>query len=99
MSGQLTPVEEKKTGFESTDLAYVEHASKGKDALDNPNLIEDARAATEAEHRLTLMQGLKRYPKAVMFSLIVSTCIMYASGSSPVLLLDRSRTLTRARAV
>ncbi|POY75561.1 hypothetical protein BMF94_1464 [Rhodotorula taiwanensis] len=76
MSGQLTPVEEKKTGFESTDLAYVEHASKGKDALDNPNLIEDARAATEAEHRLTLMQGLKRYPKAVMFSLIVSTCII-----------------------
>ncbi|KAF2724062.1 putative MFS alpha-glucoside transporter [Polychaeton citri CBS 116435] len=35
----------------------------------------NARAATEKEHNMTLWQGIKLYPKAVAWSLIISTCI------------------------
>lgn len=37
--------------------------------------ILGAKAATESEHRMTLWQGLRLYPKACMWSVIISTCI------------------------
>lgn len=37
--------------------------------------INEARAATDKEHKMTLMQGLRLYPKAVAWSLLISTCI------------------------
>lgn len=37
--------------------------------------IVKAKAATEKEHSMTLLQGIKLYPKAIAFSLIISTCI------------------------
>lgn len=38
-------------------------------------VIHNARAATEKEHRMSLWQGIKTYPKAVGWSLLISTCI------------------------
>jgi SP family general alpha glucoside:H+ symporter-like MFS transporter len=38
-------------------------------------VISDARLATEKEHSMSLWQGLKLYPKAVGWSLLISTCI------------------------
>lgn len=38
-------------------------------------LIHDAKAATDKEHRMTLWQGIKLYPKAVAWSVLISTCI------------------------
>jgi SP family general alpha glucoside:H+ symporter-like MFS transporter len=38
-------------------------------------VIHNARAATDKEHRMTLWQGIKLYPKAVGWSLLISTCI------------------------
>lgn len=38
-------------------------------------VIEHARAATDKEQKMTLLQGIKLYPKAVMWSIIISTCI------------------------
>jgi hypothetical protein len=35
----------------------------------------DARLATEKEHNMTLWQGIKLYPKAVAWSVLISTCI------------------------
>lgn len=35
----------------------------------------DARLATEKEHSMTLWQGIKLYPKAVGWSVLISTCI------------------------
>jgi hypothetical protein len=35
----------------------------------------DARLATEKEHNMTLWQGIKLYPKAVGWSVLISTCI------------------------
>lgn len=38
-------------------------------------VFKNARAATEKEHRMTLWQGIKLYPKAVGWSVLISTCI------------------------
>ncbi|QUC16203.1 uncharacterized protein UV8b_00444 [Ustilaginoidea virens] len=39
------------------------------------DIIESARAAAAKEQAMTLWQGLKLYPKAVGWSLLISTCI------------------------
>jgi SP family general alpha glucoside:H+ symporter-like MFS transporter len=38
-------------------------------------VILNAKSATDKEHRMTLWQGIKLYPKAVGWSLLISTCI------------------------
>ncbi|KAH9886134.1 general substrate transporter [Xylariomycetidae sp. FL2044] len=40
------------------------------------NVIEHARAATNKEQKMTLMQGIKLYPKAVGWSVFISSCII-----------------------
>ena len=35
-------------------------------------LIRNAKAATDKEHNMTLLQGLRLYPKAVGWSMVVS---------------------------
>ncbi|KGO76997.1 Major facilitator superfamily domain, general substrate transporter [Penicillium italicum] len=39
-------------------------------------VIQNAKAATEKEHSMTLMQGIRLYPKAVLWSVLISTCIV-----------------------
>jgi SP family general alpha glucoside:H+ symporter-like MFS transporter len=39
-------------------------------------LAEDAAKATEAEHRMSLLEGLRTYPKAVGWSVLLSTAIV-----------------------
>lgn len=39
-------------------------------------LIADAKAATEKEHNMTLLQGIRLYPKAVFWSFVISSCIV-----------------------
>ncbi|KAL6854052.1 sugar transporter domain-containing protein [Trichoderma novae-zelandiae] len=38
--------------------------------------IESARAAAAKEQSMTLLQGIKLYPKAIAWSIIISTCIV-----------------------
>ncbi|KAH7125589.1 maltose permease MAL61 [Dendryphion nanum] len=38
-------------------------------------VLYNAKAATEKEHNMTLWQGIKLYPKAVGWSILISTCI------------------------
>ena len=38
-------------------------------------VTRDAKSATDKEHKMTLLQGIKLYPKAVGWSLLISTCI------------------------
>lgn len=45
-------------------------SSKTKDDVAN-----NARLATDKEHSMTLLQGIRLYPKAVGWSLLISTCI------------------------
>ena len=39
------------------------------------HVISNAKTATDSEHRMTLLQGIKLYPKAVGWSILISTCI------------------------
>lgn len=73
MSHALDSPEEKKVD-DLGETAFLETVNR--EGTDAENLAAEARAATEAEHKLTLLQGLKRYPKAVAWSLLISTCIM-----------------------
>ena len=49
------------------------------DALPPPPTIQDtignAKLASDKEHRMTLWQGIKLYPKAISWSILISTCI------------------------
>ncbi|KAL5363679.1 general substrate transporter [Aspergillus floccosus] len=47
-----------------------------KAPLDLDNVIEDARVATEKEHRMSVWNGLKLYPKAVGWSILISAAII-----------------------
>ena len=38
-------------------------------------VIRNAKNATDKEHSMTLLQGIKLYPKAVFWSVLISTCI------------------------
>ncbi|GAA5917558.1 hypothetical protein JCM5296_004355, partial [Sporobolomyces johnsonii] len=48
-------------------------------------LVTDARAATEAEQTMTLREGLRRYPKAIGWSVLLSSAIIM-TGFDVVLL-------------
>ncbi|KAK0609546.1 general substrate transporter [Bombardia bombarda] len=49
-----------------------DHATRQK-ATDN--FIHSAQMATEKEQSMTLLQGIKLYPKAIAWSVLISTCI------------------------
>jgi hypothetical protein len=38
-------------------------------------VIANAKSATDKEHRMTLWEGIRLYPKAVAWSILISTCI------------------------
>lgn len=38
-------------------------------------VIQSAKAATDKEQNMTLLQGIRLYPKAVAWSVLISTCI------------------------
>ena len=48
---------------------------EGRTSDSTTKVIENAKAATEKERSMTLLQGIRLYPKAVMWSVIISTCI------------------------
>jgi SP family general alpha glucoside:H+ symporter-like MFS transporter len=39
-------------------------------------IIQAARNATKNEQNMTLMQGIRLYPKAIAWSILISTCIV-----------------------
>ena len=39
-------------------------------------LIHNAKSATDKEQSMTLMQGIRLYPKAILWSVLISTCIV-----------------------
>lgn len=65
---ELHDVEHLSDADRSAPAGYVPH-SRGS------ILIRNARAATDKEHRMTLWQGIKLYPKAVGWSMLISLCI------------------------
>jgi len=51
----------------------VDESASNKAAL---NIIQSAKLASEKEHKMSLLQGIKLYPKAIAWSVLISTCIV-----------------------
>jgi hypothetical protein len=60
--------------------APLEVAASNEDHNDqkrtNSIVIRDAKAATVKEQNMTLLQGIKTYPKAIAWSMLISMCIV-----------------------
>jgi SP family general alpha glucoside:H+ symporter-like MFS transporter len=54
----------------------MESSSK-KHYVEEPvhSFANDAKHATDKEQSMTLMQGIRLYPKAIGWSIVISTCI------------------------
>ncbi|KAK6341383.1 hypothetical protein TWF696_008460 [Orbilia brochopaga] len=48
---------------------------KRRESHGHEQIVADARAAADKEHRMTLLQGVRLYPKAIAWSILISTCI------------------------
>ncbi|CBX99022.1 hypothetical protein IAQ61_000842 [Plenodomus lingam] len=44
--------------------------------LEHREIFDQAKEAADEEHQLTLLQAFRRYPKAVIWSVLLSTCII-----------------------
>lgn len=65
----MSPPQSPKTGD-------AEKAAEAAAAPSVAQLVEHAKAATDKEHNMTLLQGIRLYPKAVFWSMLISTCIV-----------------------
>jgi SP family general alpha glucoside:H+ symporter-like MFS transporter len=62
------------TGDTNTPLHFA--AEDGLSPTKSMNQIaHNAKNATDKEHKMTLLQGIRLYPKAIAWSLLISTCI------------------------
>jgi SP family general alpha glucoside:H+ symporter-like MFS transporter len=60
-------------GLQPTDTAFRKMSVYNPDL---PQLLQEAKEATNAEKSMTLREAFRTYPKAVMFSVILSTAII-----------------------
>lgn len=64
-----------KTINEQNDAEHLSDTDHYATAHRGSLLIRNAKAATDKEHRMTLLQGIRLYPKAVGWSMLISLCI------------------------
>ena len=57
-------------------VALDQLPSTAEDATPNSGLLSDAEEATRKEHELGLWSGIKLYPKAIAWSMIMSTALV-----------------------
>ena len=70
----IAPSFEKDTHF--ADSPQPDEAALHFDSQSDLNEgMRAAKAATDKEHNMTLLQGIHLYPKAVAWSVLISTCI------------------------
>ena len=73
-----------ETGNRTKDIDEQQHGgplhfSKGAELFESEaekSTLVGARAAANKERSMTLMQGVRLYPKAVFWSMLISTCIV-----------------------
>ncbi|KAI5304356.1 hypothetical protein KEM56_006598 [Ascosphaera pollenicola] len=62
--------------LEKTEPDVETGPGRTSDSTSCDNLIDSARHATEQEKEMTLWQGVRLYPKAVAWSMLISSCII-----------------------
>ncbi|SMQ50160.1 unnamed protein product [Zymoseptoria tritici ST99CH_3D7] len=69
-----TPVQEHHNEKHGDPLHFTaDEQLKQTDSM--KQTVIDAKKASDNEHSMSLIQGIKLYPKAIMWSVIISTCI------------------------
>lgn len=82
---------------DAEDIDALKH-----DIADHDRVVEDARGASDLERKMTLREGIKMYPAAIAWSVLLSTAIVmegygeWRQGSSRLRFSQRMR-LARAR--
>lgn len=71
-----TPAAVAATTTTAEDVAHDVPADEPALSKRHTNVVEHARLAAGKEQNMTLMEGLRLYPKAIAFSVIISTCIV-----------------------
>lgn len=61
--------------------AVTAHNSRPSDDHPHPEklpnaFVKDAKSASDKEQKMTLLEGIRLYPKAIGWSLLISTCIV-----------------------
>lgn len=64
------------TGDEPPKPAAPRHENAADSSRARRAVVDKARSAASKEQSMTLLQGLRLYPKAVAWSLLISTCIV-----------------------
>lgn len=69
--GDIAPLDlQAAAAMDDKDQDLADHAK----ALER--MIENAKSATDKEHKMTLMQGVRLYPKAIFWSVLISSTII-----------------------
>jgi hypothetical protein len=71
----LTMSSEKHPNDPVTDEKPLRLPAEDQLAKSMEEIIRNAKSASDVEHKMSLWQGVKLYPKAVAWSLLISTCI------------------------
>lgn len=58
--------------FSIENVKHVSHTQKEEVVVSN--MFTNAASATEKEHKMGLIQGIKLYPKAIAFAVVISLC-------------------------
>jgi SP family general alpha glucoside:H+ symporter-like MFS transporter len=69
-SAQQPPImgeKDQQAGYDHVNVARIEATDR---------IIQGAKTATEKEQKMTLLQGIRLYPKAIAWSILISTCIV-----------------------
>lgn len=79
MADKEQPVEQTLAAGDIPAPAAAGNSAIQRAAVANPEFVDlsfEAKAATEKERSMTLLEGIKLYPKAVGWSMLLSTCIV-----------------------
>ena len=53
----------------------IAHDGRDHETTANDRAVAMAKAATDKEHRMSLWEGIRTYPKAIFWSMFISLCI------------------------
>jgi MFS transporter, SP family, general alpha glucoside:H+ symporter len=73
--GKSNPNPNEYVGEGAETLTFSRKDIAGDTQRSNSVVIRNAKAATEKEHQMSLWQGIRLYPKAVAWSMLISLCI------------------------
>ena len=71
----LAPGTETPTATPIADAGAGEERHPGHHNKSHDEVFSNAKSATAKEQKMSLLQGIKLYPKAVGWSMLISTCI------------------------